>query len=109
MRGLKIYEVNTRYVKYLSNFQEHLFYSTYENEFYIANADWKKKHKKTPPFKLSYLNWKNWNVKYFKVPDKFFLREKSENNCEKKKIDLQVISSFLEWRFYSHIHGRFVL
>lgn len=51
MRGLKIYEVNTRYVKYLSNFQEHLFYSTYENEFYIANADWKKKHKKTPPFK----------------------------------------------------------
>ena len=27
MRGLKIYEVNPRYIKYLSGFQEHLFYS----------------------------------------------------------------------------------
>ena len=27
MRGLKIYEVNPRYVKYLSAYQEHIFFS----------------------------------------------------------------------------------
>ena len=61
MRGLKIYEVNPRYIEYLSGFQEHLFYSDGEKagrkyigivleingfKYFTPLSSFKPKHKK---------------------------------------------------------------